>query len=53
MSIDLSADYTQLPRFYEVVWDGKDDNGIEMGAGVYFYKLSSSDEHIGKVVKLR
>jgi len=27
--------------------------GNEVGTGVYFYKLSNSDEHIGEVVKLR
>jgi len=37
----------------EVTWDGKDENRNEVGTGVYFYKLNGSDEHIGKVVKLR
>jgi len=40
-------------KINEAVWDGRDDNGNEVGTGVYFYKLNSSDEHIGKVVKLR
>jgi len=38
---------------HSVVWDGRDDNGNEVGTGVYFYKLSNSDEHIGKVVKIK
>jgi len=38
---------------YEVVWDGRDKNGKKVGTGVYFYKLSNSYEHFGKVVKLK
>lgn len=37
----------------EVNWDGKDENGNDVKSGVYFYKLSGDDEHIGKVVKLQ
>ncbi len=37
----------------DFVWDGRDDNGNEVGTGVYFYKLNNNDDHIGKVVKLR
>jgi len=40
-------------KMNEVVWDGRDENGIKVGAGVYFYKLTGIDEHIGKVVKLK
>ncbi len=39
-------------KINEAVWDGKDDNGNEVGSGVYFFKLNNG-EHIGKVVKLR
>ena len=44
---------SSLPRFHEATWDGKDENGIEVGTGVYFYKLSGNNEQIGKVVKLK
>jgi len=37
----------------ELVWDGKDGSGNDVKSGVYFYKLSSNVEFIGKVVKLR
>ena len=36
-----------------VVWDGKDENRNDVKSGVYFYKISGEDEHIGKVVKLK
>jgi len=39
-------------KINEAVWDGHDENGNEVSSGVYFYKLNSNDEHIGKVVKL-
>ncbi len=44
---------SSLSRFFEVVWDGKDANGNEVGTGVYFYKINNDEEHFGKVVKLR
>jgi flagellar hook assembly protein FlgD len=28
---------------YEVVWDGKDDNGKEVASGIYFYQLKAGD----------
>ena len=36
-----------------VIWDGKDEKGKDVSAGVYLYKHNSNDEHIGKVVKLK
>jgi len=38
---------------HKLVWDGKDESGNDVKSGVYFYKLSSNVEFIGKVVKLR
>jgi len=31
------------PGTYEVIWDGKDQNGNEVASGVYFYQLQASD----------
>ena len=28
---------------YSVVWDGRDDNGVSLGSGVYFYHLRAGD----------
>jgi hypothetical protein len=28
---------------YQVIWDGKDENGNEVASGVYFYKLEADD----------
>ena len=28
---------------YEVIWDGKDENGNEVASGVYFYRLQTED----------
>ncbi|MDP8313907.1 MAG: T9SS type A sorting domain-containing protein [Candidatus Celaenobacter antarcticus] len=50
--LKINPDYNR-EKINEAVWDGRDDNGNEVGTGVYFYKLSNSDEHIGEVVKLR
>jgi len=35
-------------KINEVVWDGKDENGIEVPNGVYFYKLSAGEESVVK-----
>ena len=38
----------------EVVWDGKDESGKEVGAGIYLYKVSFEDDNIvKKIVKIR
>ena len=33
------VDDTQGPGSYQVVWDGRDDQGATMATGVYFYRL--------------
>jgi len=38
---------------HQVVWNGKDEQGNNLGAGVYFYKTDGNDEYIGKIVKLK
>ena len=40
-------------KINEAVWDGKDESGKEVSSGVYLYKINNTDEHIGKVVKIR
>ena len=31
---------------HEVTWDGRDDNGVAAGSGVYFYRL-----HAGQITE--
>jgi hypothetical protein len=33
----------QEPGFKMVQWDGKDDSGVEVSSGVYFYKIEAGD----------
>ena len=33
----------QLPGEYTVVWDGKDENGLEVASGIYLYRLATND----------
>jgi len=36
----------------EVIWDGKDNNGIEVKSGVYFYTLKTADKSVTrKIIK--
>ncbi len=42
------------PGTYAARWDGKDEKGIEVPSGIYFYKLFALDRNeVGKVVVLR
>jgi hypothetical protein len=34
----------QSPNFYEIEWDGRNDEGILLSSGVYFYKLTAGAE---------
>jgi len=36
-------DCYSAPGKYEVIWDGKDDNGKQVSSGVYFYKMKAGD----------
>jgi len=29
--------------FYEIIWNGKDDEGNSVSSGIYFYKMKTSD----------
>jgi len=37
------VDEDQIPGTYSVVWDGKDEQGQDVGAGVYLYRLRTKD----------
>jgi hypothetical protein len=41
---------TQAPSFYKVVWDGKNNSGMTVATGTYFYKLVSGN--YSKIVKM-
>lgn len=48
------VDEPQKPGDYEVVWDGKDDEGKEVASGIYFCKLTAgSFQKTRKMVLLR
>ncbi len=38
------VDERQSPNFYEIEWDGRNDEGILLSSGVYFYKLTAGAE---------
>ena len=33
---------------YNVVWDGKSDNGLMLSSGIYFYEMKGLDFHAVK-----
>ncbi len=43
---------TQEANFYEVVWDGKNNKGVSVAAGVYLYRLESGSTHFTKKMLL-
>jgi len=34
-----------VPGYYNLVWDGRDSNGSEVGSGVYLYRMNSGTYH--------
>ena len=48
------VDSEVAPGRYQPVWDGRDDNGRRVAAGIYFVRLQSGKfSASGKVVRLR
>ena len=43
--VDTTARATRLPGKYEVIWDGKDDHGQQLGAGPYTVSIEAAREH--------
>jgi flagellar hook assembly protein FlgD len=31
------------PGVYEVVWDGRNDSGMQLGSGVYLYRMVAGE----------
>jgi hypothetical protein len=48
------VDEDKLPGRYNIVWDGKDNSGKDVGSGIYFYQLKTKDyTETKKMVLLR
>ena len=44
----------RAPGFYEVTWDGRDERGRALPAGVYLYRLSADQSvKTGSVIVLK
>jgi flagellar hook assembly protein FlgD len=41
---------TQDAAYYKVVWDGRDDSGMSVASGIYFYRLSA--DKFSKIEKM-
>ncbi len=52
--IKVLIDEFITPGFYEVDWDGKNEQGIEVSTGIYIYRLFTKDKTlIKRMVKLK
>jgi hypothetical protein len=48
------VDEDKLPGRYNIIWDGKDNSGKEVGSGIYFYQLRTKEyTNTKKMVLLR
>jgi len=49
------VDQAETPGYYRVIWDGRDDYGRKVPAGIYFYRLKADSKIIGtkKLILLR
>lgn len=33
----------KVPGYYRIIWDGRDDDGMKVASGIYFYQLSAGE----------
>lgn len=41
--VRILKDQVEETGYKSVVWDGKDDSGVEMASGIYFYRIVAKD----------
>jgi len=41
-------DDNRVPGNYQIIWDGKDEEGKEVASGVYFYRLEVGENSVSK-----
>jgi len=46
------VDEPKLPGTYQVIWDGRDDEGNDLASGIYFYRLQTGDSTEAKKMLL-
>ncbi|MBU1355407.1 MAG: S8 family serine peptidase [Candidatus Edwardsbacteria bacterium] len=46
------VDAKQLPGYYNIAWNGRDNSGRPVSAGVYFYRLNAGDINLTKKMVL-
>ena len=52
--VRLMLDDTLEPGAHVAIWDGRNDQGAEVGSGIYFYRLDAGEfSAIRRLVKLR
>jgi len=52
--VKMLVDEAQEPGSYEVIWDGKDEEGNEVASGIYFHQLTTGKfNQTRKMVLLR
>ncbi|MDI6802714.1 MAG: hypothetical protein QME58_02560 [Bacteroidota bacterium] len=54
MSLVFSKDFPSDDKEQTIQWDAKDDNGIRITSGIYFYvAVSNNKEYVGKIAVVR
>lgn len=44
--VRVLVDETQAAGIHRVTWDGRDERGVAVAGGLYFYRLSTATQHI-------